>query len=171
MSTWQRAVTAALAGTERQPADGPDPERALLASLARLSVRRRAALVPRRGAPPGDEAPAEPEERPLAGDAAAARLAGLLAGSAPELVAEWLDLAARARLLVPPALLPDLLAHARTQPALQERALEVIGNRGRWLAARNPDWAFAAAIGDPEATFRGRQGPADRVPRGRPGRR
>jgi hypothetical protein len=152
-AAWEAVVGSALAGTARQPlaGDTDDPERALLAAAAAHAVRRLAGWMPPRGAPPIVE-PCPPEERDAVSPAAAARLSGMLAGGRAELVPEWLELAAAAGRLVPPRLLPALLAHAQAHGPLRQAALDVIGRRGRWLAALEPDWGFAA-LADLDAAF------------------
>jgi hypothetical protein len=153
---WQAALVSALAGTARQPPPGAgagDAEGALLAAAAALAVRRLAGWVPPRADPPA-VAPCPPDQRPVVSPAAELRLAGMLAEGGAELLPEWLELAAGSRLLVPPRLLPALLAHAEARPTLRRPVLAVIGERGAWLAAQVPAWDFAA-VGDPEAAFAG----------------
>ena len=150
--TWEATVRAALAGTARQPPAGePDPERAVLTAAAALAVRRLAGWTPRRGPVPAAEA-CPPEERRAVSPAAAWRLAALLDGDRPELLPEWLELAAAGHQVVPPRLLPRLLVHAERHAPLRGAVLDVIGRRGRWLAGQVPAWAFAA-LGDLDQAF------------------
>ncbi len=181
MSGWQDLVTASLIGTERAvvpaaeipgvpaPADpnpdpaagipgapasagpGPDPAAVLLDRAALLTAARRA------GRRPGHADPlplAEPDPRPAVSPAAGLRLARMLQGHNPELLAEWLAAAAARGLRPPPQLLPALLDRARrpgpaetapSQPALPRLVAEAGGPRTSWLAALNPDWEYAAA--------------------------
>jgi hypothetical protein len=143
-AAWDAALASALTGTARQPLAGPgeDPERALLAAAAALAVRRLAGWPPPRGPLPAVEA-CPSEELPAAPPAAALRLSAMLDGDHDELLPEWLDLAG-GRLVVPPPLLPRLLMRAERHAALRPAVLDVLGRRGRWLAARVPAWAFAA---------------------------
>jgi len=55
---------------------------------------------------------------------------------------EWLTLCAQAGWRVPPARLPELLDHASNDSRLRPLLTPVLGERGRWLARFNPDWAF-----------------------------
>jgi hypothetical protein len=150
---WDAALASALAGTARRPLTGAggDPERALLSSVAALAVRRLAGWAPPRSALPAG-VPCPAEERRTVASAAALRLDAMLGGDHAELLPEWLALAGAGGLVVPPRLLPALLAHAESHAQVREAVLEVIGRRGRWLAARVPGWAFAA-LGDLEAAF------------------
>lgn len=117
----------------------------LLDVVALDAVARRAgsALAVPDAAPP---APAEPEAAPVAGPAACARLATLLVGSGEVgelLLLDWLRTAAGRGRVVPPRLLPDLLAWATRPAARSHRTLvhTVLGTRGRWLAAQRRAWA------------------------------
>jgi len=149
---WDETLASALAGTARQPPAGTaDPERALLDAAAEHALRRLAGWPARPGLPPPEGDACPPEELPAASPAAALRLAGMLAGDHAELLPEWLALAAGQR-VVPPRLLPAVLAHAATRPPLRQAIIDVIGRRGRWLAARVPGWDFAA-LGDLDAAF------------------
>jgi len=156
VSTWQDLVTASLIGTERSavppvavpgvptPADAPaDPAAILLDRAALLTVARRG------GRPPEHAEPlpaAEPDPAPAVSPAAGHRLARMLGGEHPDLLAEWLSAAVTRGLRVPAHLLPALLDRARrvspTGPELRRLAAEAGGSRARWLAGLNPDWAF-----------------------------
>jgi hypothetical protein len=58
-----------------------------------------------------------------------------------------LRLAAAGRVL-PALLLPRALEAGQRNQALRPALLPVLGHRGRWLAAQNPDWKFAIGAGD-----------------------
>ncbi len=172
---WAAAVQAALLGTGR-PAPEAEPvpgalgraldavagrpaEPRLLARAALLAAYRAAGAVPPRGvaplppAAPADDAPAAP--------AAAARvLHTAVAGTTPELVAEWMERARAARVVPPPELLPAVLDFGRRHPAVRDAVAEGIGTRGCWLAARNPEWSYAAAPADPHAAWETGDAPA-----------
>ncbi|MGP1682740.1 MAG: DUF5691 domain-containing protein, partial [Giesbergeria sp.] len=51
-----------------------------------------------------------------------------------------------AGLRAPPALLPALLHVGRQCVALRLHLLPVLGERGRWLAQQNPEWAYAHGV-------------------------
>ena len=78
--------------------------------------------------------------------AAADRLARMLTGEYPGLLAEWLTAAVARGLRPPPQFLPALLDRARRDgpggSGLMRLVTEAGGPRARWLAGLNPDWAF-----------------------------
>ncbi len=49
-------------------------------------------------------------------------------------------------LTLPPILLPTALHTGQRSQALRSILLPVLGPRGRWLAAQNPDWKYAASV-------------------------
>lgn len=145
MTTWDELLAVALVGTARRPA-GADPERAVLDSAATLGLYRQAGWKPpvdREPLPPASP----PEDRPRCSTAAAERLDAILAGRFRPVLGEWLALVAAAGQLVPPDRLPALLDVATAAPTLRPPTLAVVGDRGRWLAAMNPTWAWAAGDG------------------------
>ena len=160
MTTWQDLVTASLIGTERSavpqvavpgvptPADAPaDPAAMLLDHAALLTVARR-------GGRPAEQAEplpvAEPDPASAVSPAAGRRLAQILGGEHPDLLAEWLSAAVTSGLRVPAHLLPALLDRARrvspADPKLRRLAAEAGGSRARWLAGLNSDWKFVTAF-------------------------
>ncbi|HET6547565.1 MAG TPA: DUF5691 domain-containing protein [Solirubrobacter sp.] len=117
----------------------------LLASAAAWTVARRAGA--RAGAPVVVTA-ADADPRPLCSAAAGERLRALLDGEHAELVPEWLALAARAGVRPPPELRPELLDHAARRTSLHAPVGAAAGPLGRWLADREPRWAFVRGAGD-----------------------
>jgi hypothetical protein len=80
--------------------------------------------------------------------AAATRLARMLSGEYPGLLAEWLTAAGARGLRPPPQFLPALLERARRAGSageLMRLVTEAGGPRARWLAGLNPDWEFMTA--------------------------
>jgi hypothetical protein len=160
VTAWPDLVTASLIGTERagvpaaadpglpvQPEGVPDdPAARLLDRAALLTVARRG------GRPAGQAEPppaAEPDPAPAVSPAAARRLARMLGGEHPDLLAEWLTAAVTHGRRAPAHLLPALLDRARrvspSDPELRRLSAEAGGSRARWLAGLNPDWAFVTA--------------------------
>jgi hypothetical protein len=138
------------------PSEGSlDPAGMLLDRAALMTAARRA------GQRPGSADPlpvCEPDPRPVVSQVAALRLARMMGGQHPELLAEWLTAAAARGLRPPPQLLPALLETARANPGSsgwRRLVAEAGGSGARWLAALNPEWEFAAArpdawrLGDP----------------------
>lgn len=116
-----------------------------------------------------DATPCEPDRCPPAPDAAV-QLLRLALAQPPvgrelhdTVLVRWLRAAARARRAAPHELLPALLTAANGRPALREALRVVLDERGRWLAARRPDWAWAlvetgAAVPDDEEWSRAATG-------------
>jgi hypothetical protein len=166
MTTWQNILGVAAIGTERQeltlpPSDSllgralngldvSDREGALLGAVALASLHRQAG----RGAaidtlPPPEACAAE--QLPCCSAAAGRHLALMLGGEFKEVLPEWLASLRRACLRVPEEHLPALFDKANKERALRPLVVEVMGRRGRWLAAQNPAWSWASADLGPEA--------------------
>lgn len=77
----------------------------------------------------------------------------------PEVAAELADQAAAARWAVPPEALVLWLSLASRNVAFARAAGPVVGPRGRWLAAANPAWRTASAVGPVTAA----EDPADEL--------
>jgi hypothetical protein len=142
VSSWPDLVTASLIGTERTGV----PAALLLDRAALLTVARRG------GRPAGHAEPppaAEPDPAPAVSPAAGRRLARMLGGEHPDLLAEWLTAAVARDRRVPAHLLPALLDRARrvspSDPELRRLSAQAGGSRARWLAGLNPDWRFVIA--------------------------
>ena len=126
------------------PADAPaDPAAILLDRAALLTVARRGGRL----AEHVDPLPAaEPDPAAAVSPAAGRRLARMLSGEHPDLLAEWLTAAVARGRRAPAHLLPALLDRARrvspTDPELRRLAALAGGSRARWLAGLNRDWAF-----------------------------
>jgi hypothetical protein len=161
MEAMDEIVRTAVIGTERSPAplpslpgdvgaalaqlQGREPERALLSAAAILSTYRLAGHVPAAAGaslPP----PCPPEELRPCSAQSSQHLATLLSPDERPLLPEWLAACAAAGKVAPPRHLPGLLDLAATRAELRPLVAPVIGNRGRWLAAQNPAWQFAAAV-------------------------
>ncbi|MBS9371736.1 DUF5691 domain-containing protein [Rhodococcus sp. B50] len=141
-------TTAALLGTARtlpefgslHTADaaaglGGDPATTLLAAAALESTFLTAAHVPAVRELPS---PAPDDDRPVLPAAAAERLRALLTVRSP-LLDEWFEVAVRFR--ASHDIVIDLLTVATTDAVHRDRLVALTGTRGRWVAARNPEWA------------------------------
>jgi hypothetical protein len=153
---WNDLVNAALLGTERRPYAPPvltgplgaslasardqPPEAALLAAAATLALYRRAGSQPA-SLPVQQPTPAPAGDLPLCSAAAGRQLALMLTGHHVEALPEWLAQLARAGKRVTSEYLPALLELARSRVELRPAIAAVLGRRGKWLAAQNPDWA------------------------------
>ena len=157
MTVWQDITTAALLGTERQPFTPPaapgemgvllarlpaDSEAALLGAAAAVSLFRQAGTLP-----PIIDTPAPtacpPETLLVCGPRVADGVALMLGGKHREALPEMLTALAGVGRRVPAPMLPDLLKQGRQSKELRGAILPVLGNRGRWLAAQNREWAWA----------------------------
>ncbi|ULR87254.1 DUF5691 domain-containing protein [Comamonas sp. B21-038] len=140
----QQALQAALL----QPADSKAQQ--LLRATAVAAVLERAGWRPAQPAatvvaaalpPPAAESRPAPQGEPLL------RLLGeVLQGNAPELLALALVSLDEAGQRLPYALLVDALHQGRQSVELRQWLTPVLGERGRWLAAQNPQWAYAHGV-------------------------
>jgi hypothetical protein len=156
----------ALLGTERQAISVPalatalgqlesqidtnQKERALLSLAVVSGLHERTGSLPARddvSLPP--VCPAEQQQR--VSERAGSLLLRMLSGEFAELLPEWLVLATKGNLVAPPETLPALLGVGAERAELREIILPVLGERGRWLAAQNPEWAWVTgAAGEDE---------------------
>ncbi len=161
---WGQLRAAALVGTARRdvpplpalgyvPRDGTTREEALLDAAALGDAVRRAGRVADPAPDPDVPAPAETLAVAPPG---AVQILELLVTQGPVggasrgvLTVHWFDTAAAAGRVVPPRLLPQVLDLATTS-AVRRAARAVLGERGRWLALRNPDWAWVTDEGRAE---------------------
>jgi hypothetical protein len=167
-SPWSEITAAALIGTERQPPppvpagtavgdllvllEGRDAEARLLAVAAAVSLYERGGRRPERDEGPLPS-PAEAEVLPRCSMAAARHLGLMLSGRHREALPEWLRAAASAGRRAPEHLLPELIQAGRLQRDLRESILAVAGQRGRWLAAQNREWAYLATGVDEDGSW------------------
>ena len=165
MDAWSSLLRAAILGTERVQVNlqssgaagellrkisqrARSREAVLLDSAALLAAHRRAgALIE-----PADRAAIEVagvENLPVVNAASTGHLVRLLADeSGKRLLPEWLAAVSTAGRRVPELLLPELLDAVRQNRGLRAAVEPVLGARGRWLAAQNPEWSFAAGAPD-----------------------
>ena len=153
MSTWQNLVSTALVGTDRQTpelanAEGAlgetveqleqqTPEKALLGAASAIALHQQTGWRPIQSArslfPPfeGDDLPCcNPRIMQYLEEASHA-----------EIEIELLEMMHSVGQRVPTQWLPFFLARAK-RSRVRPYFMAVIGRRGEWLAAQNPDWAF-----------------------------
>ncbi|CAH0318893.1 hypothetical protein SRABI118_05165 [Massilia sp. Bi118] len=136
-------------------AQASEAESTLWLSLGALDLWERSGFVPPAAPPQTAPDPAPPEDLRPCPPRAEAILPLLLGGLYPaSLQAEWLRLLQRHGGHLPPRFLPRLLDTATRQPALRAQLLPVLGERGRWLARMQSEWAWATnGATDEEASW------------------
>lgn len=147
-----------LAGTIRVSADpaasvaaalralaGPGSQQ-LWHAVAAQDLWHRAGFEPTAGMAEPEPAEAGAECPRAAEDILLLLMRGVHAGLLPA----WLKMAQARGVGLPHACLVPLLEQAMSKPDLRARLLPVLGARGRWLVAQNPEWAskFAAGTDD-----------------------
>jgi hypothetical protein len=118
-----------------------EPEVALLSAAAVISLYQQAGQVPVKHNQPLPE-PCQPDELPCCNTRAGQHLSLMLLKEREKLLPEWLAAAAKARKRAPEHCLPGLLELGRNSRTLRCAILPVLGKRGHWLAAQNPDWDY-----------------------------
>ncbi len=148
---------AVLAGTSRvpfEPATGVSPAlqavagQGLWQALAAQDLWQRAGFLPAAGVDVPEPSAADGADCPRAAEDV---LLLLMRGVHAELLPAWLTLAHEKGASVPHACLVPLLEQGMGKPALREKLLPVLGERGRWLLAQNPEWRARYAGGAVDA--------------------
>ena len=174
MSLWQEVLTTALVGTQRRSLslnsptgqlgdllshlNPSDPEGVLLSAAAAISLYQQAGQLPvKDNQPLPDLCP--PDELPCCSICAGQHLRLMLLKERQKLLPEWLSAAAKAKKRASEYCLPGLLELGRNSRPLRFAILPVLGKRGRWLAAQNPDWDYVVSE-DIEETWKTGSGAA-----------
>ena len=158
---WTPILKTALIGTDRQSPvlpqpqtpfhpqmarllqtiDWSDAERALLSAAGAIALYQQAGQCP-----PTIPLPQPCNElessRSLCSSKTVEHLRQVLNRDA-DLCAELLEGVARCQQQLPAECLPALLDAGVRHPELQPYIIDVLGSRGRWLAAQNPEWEYA----------------------------
>ncbi|MBA8962753.1 MULTISPECIES: DUF5691 domain-containing protein [Rhodococcus] len=92
-------------------------------------------------------APAEDDPRLQLPPGSASHLMQLLAAKSWTLT-EWFAVVAERDYRAPDHLVADLMTSARTNDTHRESILRLVGSRGQWLAAQNPDWSMLVRRSD-----------------------
>ncbi|HKX33492.1 MAG TPA: DUF5691 domain-containing protein, partial [Blastocatellia bacterium] len=166
-------VKAAVIGSERQQPtltgsggalggliarlDQADREAALLGAAAAAALYERAGRLPARRDRRIWPAPCAEDERARCSPHSAVHLSLLLQGNFQPLLPEWLECLAAAGKRVPEEWLEPLLKLGRTRGDLHSAIRAVIGRRGLWLAAQNPEWDYLVESPDETAWETGEQ--------------
>ena len=158
MQTWDDILATAVVGTEqrelRLPAheddlgrvlaqiSNTDREVHLLSAASVVGLYRNAGIAPPADSQSLPEA-CDRDEMSRANRASSQHLALMLDGEFREVFPEWLTAMVNAHKRVPEEHLPALLDEGRDAPSLRSWIVAVLGRRGEWLAAQNPDWSYA----------------------------
>ncbi len=141
MTDWDDLTQQALIGTRRASAETAHD---LLAEAGSVALQQRVGRLPDVLPPTAVEPAPQPNAYPSCNRHAAQRLGGMLDGSNRLLLREFLELLHANQQRVPDALLPPLLDHGAKTGHIRSAILPVLDERGRWLAAQNPDWVYAS---------------------------
>ncbi|WP_163513361.1 DUF5691 domain-containing protein [Fodinicola acaciae] len=166
MTTWDDVVAAATVGTARRRLDiaklpppvarslrevadlhqPPDPPGTLLDAAAFMTAYRRAGKPLQ--SPVATPRPAPDDRLPTASALVSAALTDILAGGDTILLDELVTAMTAAGFRAPEARIPALLDRAAMHGDLAKPLVEVVGERGRWLAAQRPEWRKLLAYGE-----------------------
>ena len=128
--------------------DGRPPAEIILLMAGATALYDEVGQLPARAAPAEWYLPAlrAAGERPACSPAAARFLERMLNLQHADLLPELLALLDAAGQRVADEMLPHALAHGARIPRVRPALLPVLGERGRWLAAINPDWRYACLL-------------------------
>ncbi len=160
-SAWQAVVSAALVGSDRQPFQPPSipgplgqalaqlnnqpAESALLLAASTLSLYRRIGWLPANHSSLALE-PCPLDDQPPCNLQATRFLQQMLLKREAAVLPEWLKTVAKSGQRIPDADLPTLLELGQKKRDLRSYIVPVLGQRGQWLAAQNPDWHYALPV-------------------------
>jgi hypothetical protein len=158
MQLWNEILATAVVGTEQREfkfapredelgsllaqIDNTDREGSLLTAASVVTLYRSAGVAPVADTHPSPEV-ADQDEASRANAASGQHLALMLAGAFREVLPEWLAAMSQAGKRVPEEHLPALLDLGRADISLRRLIVAVMGRRGEWLAAQNPEWSYA----------------------------
>ncbi|NJO26221.1 MAG: hypothetical protein HC874_00820 [Richelia sp. SL_2_1] len=157
---WQNLVKTAVVGTQRQELkistknnplgevlsslDTNDKEGSLLAAAGTISLYQQAgksSVIARKTT----LKTCELDDFTYCNSLSEQHLEIMLSGEYIAFLPEWLQLLAANKKVVSPKYLPDLLTKGIIQHHWRKYILPVLGKRGIWLAAQNPEWSYAVS--------------------------
>jgi len=160
-SILQGIIANALIGTQRQAftpirtdgdlgqllanVDNTNQESALLSTVAIVTMYQQAGQLPITNHQIPIPQPCELDDLPRCSDRAGYYLSLMLNGEQAQLLPELLDRLAALGQRVHETSLPSLLDLGKRQSDVREAIAKVLGKRGQWLAAQNPEWNYVAA--------------------------
>ncbi|MBE9216646.1 hypothetical protein IQ247_28975 [Plectonema cf. radiosum LEGE 06105] len=158
MNIWQNLVKTAVVGTQRQELkiitqnnqfdevfnslDMNDRQGSLLAAAGTISLYQQAGKLITIEHKITSKT-CELDDLPYCNQLSEQHLQMMLSGEYSAFLPEWLKITAKAGKLVSPKYLPELLTLGKRQHYLRKDILAVLGKRGIWLAAQNPEWNYA----------------------------
>ncbi|MEM7346907.1 MAG: DUF5691 domain-containing protein [Chloroflexota bacterium] len=156
----QSLVKIALLGTQRAAlpkiaADTPlgqliaqldqtNSEHQLLSLAGALSLQEQVGQQPAQESKTEFSLPPTSSNPPTCSEQHSRQLGAMLGGRYQELLSQFLKLLSEHNLRVPEMYLPNLLEKGAKSIIMRPHILPVLGATGRWLAAQNPAWAYAA---------------------------
>ncbi|MEL6460250.1 MAG: DUF5691 domain-containing protein [Cyanobacteria bacterium J06621_15] len=156
MKIWQDLVKTAVIGTQRQQLklsqynrldevlsglDANDKEGCLLSAAGTIYLYQKAGQST---AIDGKKSlnSCDLDDLPYCSQVSEQHLGMMLSGGDNRALSEWLQLLAETKRVVSPRYLLELLALGKRRSDLRKDILPVLGKRGFWLAAQNPDWNY-----------------------------
>ncbi|BAY85857.1 hypothetical protein NIES267_53630 [Calothrix parasitica NIES-267] len=159
MKIWQDLVKTSVIGTQRQKLkiasqdnqlgevlsglDTSDKEGCLLSAAGTIYLYRKAgqaaAIDSKKTLNTCDL-----DDLPYCSQVSGEHLGMMLSGGDSRALPEWLKLLAETKKVVLPKYLPELLAFGKRNNHLRKDILPILGKRGIWLAAQNPDWNYVS---------------------------
>ncbi|MEM1394054.1 MAG: DUF5691 domain-containing protein [Cyanobacteria bacterium P01_H01_bin.150] len=160
MKIWQDLVKTAVVGTQRQKLkivaqdnqldevlsglDTNDKEACLLSAAGTIYLYQKAgqstAIDSQKSL-----STCNLDDLPYCSQVSEQHLGMMLSGGYIGFLPEWLTLLAETKKVVSPKYLPELLKLGILQHHWRKYILPVLGKRGIWLAAQNPEWNYALA--------------------------
>ena len=164
MDRWQSYVGTALVGTDRQAPEPPptggsaltatleqldwtQPEIALLGAAGAIALHKKVGWQPEKQTF-ATVKPCNPEDLPCCSDRLI-KLFDKAADKHPVVLPELLGLIASMQQRIPAKRLPQLLKLGERKKELRPSIQQVLGARGRWLAAQNSRWQYATETAEP----------------------
>ncbi|MEB3215259.1 MAG: DUF5691 domain-containing protein [Nostocales cyanobacterium 94392] len=157
MNIWQNLVKTAVLGTQRQELkiitqnnklgevlsslDTNDKEGSLLAAAGTISLYQQAGKITAIDNKTTLKT-CELDDLPYCNLLSEQHLQMMLSGEYSAFLPEWLKMTAKVEKIVSPKYLPELLGLGKRQHDLRKDILPVLGKRGIWLAAQNPQWNY-----------------------------
>ncbi len=150
-------LKAAQSAQPPEAGTAPDPsasERLLLRTVAVTALHRRAGRLPALRNPTFPPLAAT-DEWPRCSLQAGRCLEQILSGDKLALLPEWVEIAAATSQRVREEQLPLMLDQSKAILPIRRSLLPVLGERGRWLAAQNPQWSDFTLHGEERAWSEG----------------